>query len=77
MTSLIPIYPTCRRYSWAKAIERWIGSVSHGDIVVVGSGRDPVSCSDVVIMSYDLLARRGKELQDCNFQVVIMVCIYV
>ncbi|XP_069988944.1 SWI/SNF-related matrix-associated actin-dependent regulator of chromatin subfamily A-like protein 1 [Penaeus vannamei] len=69
---LLVVTPSSVRYSWAKAIERWVGSVSRGDIVVVGSGRDPVGSSDVVIMSYDLLARRAKEVQDCNFQVVIM-----
>ncbi|XP_042877338.1 SWI/SNF-related matrix-associated actin-dependent regulator of chromatin subfamily A-like protein 1 [Penaeus japonicus] len=69
---LLVVTPSSVRYSWAKSIERWIGSVSLGDIMVVGSGRDPVGGSAVVIMSYDLLARRAKEVHNCNFQVVIM-----
>lgn len=63
---------TCR-YSWASAIERWLGSVCKDDIVVLDKGRNYFKESEVVILSYDLLARRAQEMKDHNFKVVILV----
>ncbi|XP_071549653.1 SWI/SNF-related matrix-associated actin-dependent regulator of chromatin subfamily A-like protein 1 [Panulirus ornatus] len=69
---MLVVTPSSVRYSWANAIERWVGSVNTADITVVGSGRDHFDGAEVVIMSYDLLSRRAKEILDHNFRVVIL-----
>lgn len=43
------------------------------EIVVVSNSRDHFTDATVVIMSYDLLARRAKEVLDHRFKVVILV----
>nr|XP_045583792.1 SWI/SNF-related matrix-associated actin-dependent regulator of chromatin subfamily A-like protein 1 [Procambarus clarkii]XP_045583793.1 SWI/SNF-related matrix-associated actin-dependent regulator of chromatin subfamily A-like protein 1 [Procambarus clarkii]XP_045583794.1 SWI/SNF-related matrix-associated actin-dependent regulator of chromatin subfamily A-like protein 1 [Procambarus clarkii]XP_045583795.1 SWI/SNF-related matrix-associated actin-dependent regulator of chromatin subfamily A-like len=69
---MLVVTPSTVRYSWVSSIERWVSSVNRSDIVVIGSGRDNFNGAEVVIVSYDLLSRRAKEILDHNFQVVIM-----
>ena len=58
------------RYSWLSSIERWL-SVS--SVSVLNTSQDPIIGPEVIIMSYDLLARRSKEFLKTHFGVVIMV----
>ncbi|XP_042207118.1 SWI/SNF-related matrix-associated actin-dependent regulator of chromatin subfamily A-like protein 1 [Homarus americanus] len=69
---LLVVTPSSVRYSWVNAIERWVPSVSREDITVIGSGQDTLSDAQVVIITYDLLVRKLKEVMNSRFQVVIM-----
>ncbi|KAK4290029.1 hypothetical protein Pmani_037048 [Petrolisthes manimaculis] len=69
---LLVVTPSSVRYSWASSVERWVGSVERHEIVVVRNSKDYFAEATVVIMSYDLLARREKEALNRRFRVVIM-----
>ncbi|MCL4115455.1 UNVERIFIED_CONTAM: hypothetical protein GTU68_053572 [Idotea baltica] len=68
---MLVVTPSSVRYSWAEAVDRWVGSVDAYEVMVVNTGKDCLE-GTVIIMSYDLLSRRAKEIKDMNFQVVIM-----
>ena len=64
-----------RRYAWHDSVSRWLGgSVS---CVVLNTSQDDIGAASVVIVSYDLLARRAREFLAKGFQVVIMVSFFL
>ncbi|XP_022246250.1 SWI/SNF-related matrix-associated actin-dependent regulator of chromatin subfamily A-like protein 1 isoform X2 [Limulus polyphemus] len=69
---LLIVAPSSVRYTWAEAFHTWLPSLDPQEINVVNSSKDSVSGSKVVIMSYDILTRKVKFIQNQKFQVVIM-----
>ncbi|KAK7070522.1 SWI/SNF-related matrix-associated actin-dependent regulator of chromatin subfamily A-like protein 1 [Halocaridina rubra] len=69
---LLIVTPSSVRYSWVTSIERWLSDINRHDIAVLNTGKDYIENAKVVITSYDLMARRAKELLDHGFRVVIM-----
>ncbi|KAK3108769.1 hypothetical protein FSP39_015265 [Pinctada imbricata] len=69
---LLVVVPSSVRFDWAQQIQRWVPSLDPQQIFVAVKGSDGVSEVKVNILSYDLMARKAKDLQKKNFQVVIM-----
>ncbi|XP_076363842.1 LOW QUALITY PROTEIN: SWI/SNF-related matrix-associated actin-dependent regulator of chromatin subfamily A-like protein 1 [Tachypleus tridentatus] len=69
---LLVVAPSSVRYSWVEAFHTWLPSLDSQEINVVNSSKESVSGSKVVIMSYDILTRKVKCIQDKKFQVIIM-----
>ena len=53
--------------------KRWVPSLDPERIRVAVTGRDNVASGLVIIISYDLLSRKIKELTAARFRVIIMV----
>nr|XP_054767877.1 SWI/SNF-related matrix-associated actin-dependent regulator of chromatin subfamily A-like protein 1 [Lytechinus pictus] len=69
---ILVVSPSSMRFSWAEAFLKWIPSIEEYEVNVVTSGRESVSCGQVNIISYDLMARKTKALQAVGFKVIIM-----
>ena len=61
------------RYSWEESILRWVSSVNGEDVRVMATGNDYFKEAKVVVLSYDLLARKAEQMLQHNFGVVIFV----
>ncbi|XP_076058003.1 SWI/SNF-related matrix-associated actin-dependent regulator of chromatin subfamily A-like protein 1 [Oratosquilla oratoria] len=70
---LLIVCPSSVRYSWVQSIERWLSScVDADDIVVLDSGKELLPASTVLILSYDLLTKKAKEVLQASYGVIIM-----
>ncbi len=71
---LVVVCPSSVRFTWKEAVVRWIPSLPESDISVITSSKDPLKGGGgkVVILSYDLLPRREKELEEIGVQVAIL-----
>ncbi|ELU01833.1 hypothetical protein CAPTEDRAFT_109109 [Capitella teleta] len=67
---LLVVCPSSVRFAWREHVLKWLPSVEPQYINVVVSGRDPLTSGKVNIISYDLMARRVKDMD--AFKVVIM-----
>ncbi|CAG2248780.1 HARP [Mytilus edulis] len=68
---LLIIVPSSVRFDWAQQIRRWVPSIDHKEISVATTGKD-TSSNRVNIVTYDLVARKAKYLQDKHFKIVIV-----
>lgn len=68
---LLIIVPSSVRFDWAQQIRRWVPSIDPQEISVATTGKD-TSSNQVNIVTYDLVARKAKYLQEKHFQVVIV-----
>jgi len=66
------VAPSSMRFAWESAILRWLPSLTETDISTIQKGKDLIGSSTVVIISYDLLSKKTKELSKKGFQLVIM-----
>ncbi|TRY72759.1 hypothetical protein TCAL_00987 [Tigriopus californicus] len=69
---LLIVCPSSVRFSWRDALLRWIPSVPEEDVTVITTGKDFLCNGQAVVISYDLMSRKEKELIDRQFAVVIM-----
>ena len=70
---LLIVCPSSMRYAWRSAVMRWLPSIPVEDIKVILSGSDDIDPGDqVMIISYNLVSRKERDLIDCNFQVAIL-----
>jgi SWI/SNF-related matrix-associated actin-dependent regulator 1 of chromatin subfamily A len=60
---LLIFCPASMRVSWAEQLQRWLPDLSQDDIGIVWNGSSPIN-RKVVIMSYDLMSRMTKQLQE-------------
>lgn len=68
---LLIIVPSSVRFDWAQQIRRWVPSIDPQEISVATTGKD-TSSNQVNIVTYDLVARKAKYLQDKHFKIVIV-----
>ncbi|CAG2232625.1 HARP [Mytilus edulis] len=68
---LLIIVPSSVRFDWAQQIRRWVPSIDPQEISVATTGKD-TSSNRVNIVTYDLVARKAKYLQDKHFKIVIV-----
>ena len=65
--------PSSVRFSWRSAVVRWLPSVPEEDVIVITSGKDEIDPHQIVIIiSYELMARRQEELMQIRPNVAIM-----
>lgn len=69
---LLIVCPSSMRFAWKCAVVRWLPSVPEEEIVVVTCGKDELSGHDIMIISYDLLARKRDELVDMAIKAAIL-----
>ncbi len=67
-TNLLIICPAYLKYTWKNEIEKWIPGSSPSVIV---TGKDPLDQSTPLIVSYELAAKKSKELKKMKFGMVI------
>lgn len=72
---LLIVCPASVKYSWKQQILRFLPSISRVAIIEKGSDRMPNerSSDTVIIMSYDQMASRERELMTANIYVIIFV----
>lgn len=58
---LLIVCPSSVRFTWRSAVIRWMPSIPEEDILVITSGKDSLE-GQVIIISYDLLARKQEEI---------------
>lgn len=70
------VVPASLRLNWQREAEKWIPGVR---VHVVRNGKDPLPANpDVVIVNYDVCARRKAELEALNAKVVVLdECHYI
>lgn len=69
---LLVVVPSSVRFAWKEQILRWLPSVNPQDINVIVTSKENNTSGDVVIISYDLMVRRQKELLNKSFKIIIM-----
>ncbi|KAK2157020.1 hypothetical protein LSH36_200g01004 [Paralvinella palmiformis] len=69
---LLIVVPSSVRFAWKEQILRWLPSVDEQDISVIVTGKENSTSGYIVIISYDLMVRRQKELLGRQFKVIIM-----
>ena len=71
-----PVLIVCQstlKYNWHSSVLRWLPhSVNEQEISVISSGKDYIGSDKFVIISYDLVSKKLKELQEKNYQFVIV-----
>ena len=71
-----PVLIVCQstlKYSWHSSVLRWLPqSVTEQEVSVISSGKDYIGSDKFVIISYDLVSKKLKELQQKNYQFVIV-----
>ena len=71
-----PVLIICQstlKYNWFSSVLRWLPkSVTEQDVSVISSGRDYIGSDKFIIISYDLVSKKARELQQKNFQFVIV-----
>ena len=71
-----PVLIVCQstlKYNWHSSVLRWLpGSVTEQDISVISSGKDYIGSDKFVVISYDLVGKKLTELQQKNYQFVIV-----
>jgi len=66
------VAPSSMRFAWEEAILRWLPGLTAEDVTTITTGKDFIGNSLAVIISYDLLSKKNKELMQKKFQLVIM-----
>jgi SWI/SNF-related matrix-associated actin-dependent regulator 1 of chromatin subfamily A len=61
---LLIFCPASMRVSWAEQLQRWLPDLTQDDIGIVWAASSPINRSKVVIVSYDLVSRMQKQLQE-------------
>lgn len=69
---VLVVTPASVRYSWLESFLKWTPSVKSDEIVMINTGKDPISEAKVYIMSYDLISKRLQELQTKELKVIII-----
>eukprot|EP00105_Crassostrea_gigas_P039322 XP_019923470.1 PREDICTED: SWI/SNF-related matrix-associated actin-dependent regulator of chromatin subfamily A-like protein 1 isoform X2 [Crassostrea gigas] len=69
---LLIVVPSSVRFDWAQQLQRWVPSLDPQEVYVALSGKCSLSGHKVCILSYDLMAKKSKDLLERNFNVVIM-----
>ncbi|XP_062603453.1 LOW QUALITY PROTEIN: SWI/SNF-related matrix-associated actin-dependent regulator of chromatin subfamily A-like protein 1 [Saccostrea cucullata] len=69
---LLIVVPSSVRFDWAQQLERWVPSLDPQEVYVAMTGKCSLSGHKVCILSYELMAKKAKELLEKNFNVVIM-----
>ncbi|XP_064613753.1 SWI/SNF-related matrix-associated actin-dependent regulator of chromatin subfamily A-like protein 1 [Liolophura sinensis] len=69
---LLVVVPSSVRFDWAEQLRRWVPSLDPQSIVVITTTKDVFSSARVVVISYDLMARKAQELKQKHFEVIIM-----
>ena len=69
---VLVVAPSSMRFAWQAAVLRWLPTVGPQDISVITSGKDFIGDSQVVVISYDLLKKKGDELARKDYQFVIL-----
>ncbi|CAL4069544.1 unnamed protein product, partial [Meganyctiphanes norvegica] len=59
------------RFNWKNSVVRWLSSVNEYDVVVVSTGKDEFKNAQVVVISYDLLNKKKKEIEAFRFNAAI------
>ena len=71
-----PVLIICQstlKYNWLSSVLRWLPrSVNEQEIAVISSGKDYIGSDKFVVISYDLVSKKLKELQQKNYQFVIV-----
>ncbi|RWS05274.1 SWI/SNF-related matrix-associated actin-dependent regulator of chromatin subfamily A-like protein 1 [Dinothrombium tinctorium] len=69
---LLIVCPSSIRYQWKKSILYWVENVREEDIVVISNGKQDVTKSLIIIVSYDILTKMKKAIMSCKIQFVIL-----
>nr|CAD7397266.1 unnamed protein product [Timema poppensis] len=70
---LLIVCPSSVRYAWLEAIQTWLPTIPTHHIEVMTSGKDDIGGARILITSYDLMSRYGKQwLAQKSFGAVIM-----
>lgn len=69
---LLIVVPSSVRFDWAQQFQRWVPGLDPQQINVSVTGKDSCTSGQVNILSYDLMAKKGAELKQKRFQVIIM-----
>lgn len=69
---LLIVVPSSVRFDWAQQLQRWVPSLDPQEVYVALSGKCSLSGHKVCILSYDLMAKKSKDLLERNFNVVIV-----
>jgi len=69
---VLVVAPSSMRFAWQAAVLRWLPTVGPQDISVITTGKDFIGDSQVVVISYDLLKKKGGELARKDYQFVIL-----
>lgn len=67
---LLVVCPSSMKYTWVEAFSRWLPSVNPRSVNVIETSKD-ILTGQVLILSYDLMSRRAKELISKSFRAVI------
>jgi len=71
-----PVLIICQstlKYNWHSSVLRWLpSSVTEQDISVISSGKDFIGSDKFIVISYDLVSKKQNELQQKNFQFIIV-----
>ncbi|XP_028394418.1 SWI/SNF-related matrix-associated actin-dependent regulator of chromatin subfamily A-like protein 1 [Dendronephthya gigantea] len=68
---LLVVVPSSLRMTWRRAFLRWLPSVRPDLINVVLTGKDPPNAGLVNVVSYDILVKQIKEIQNQRYKVII------
>nr|CAD7398451.1 unnamed protein product [Timema cristinae] len=70
---LLIVCPSSVRYDWLEAIQTWLPTIPTHHVEVMTSGKDDIGGARILITSYDLMSRYGKQwLAEKSFGAVIM-----